>query len=102
MTETAWEGPMGEYSGYLSPGGGMPSPVFHVSAVTHRDKAIVPVVAAGEPVERIRVGDYVQGGSGGYKTGTLYVAVLPNGRRHEIIESVRTGLPSRPGHEGAR
>ena len=42
---------MGEYSGYLSPGGGMPSPVFNVRAVTHRDGAILPVVAAGEPVE---------------------------------------------------
>src|SRR5208282_4673443 len=30
VTEMAWEGPMGEYSGYLSPSGGMPSPVFHV------------------------------------------------------------------------
>ncbi len=51
VTETAWEGPMGEYSGYLSPGGGMSSPVFHVSAITYRDGAILPVVAAGEPVE---------------------------------------------------
>src|SRR6185295_12786281 len=51
VTETAWEGPMGEYSGYLSPGGGMPSPVFHVSAITYREGAILPVVAAGEPVE---------------------------------------------------
>jgi UbiD family decarboxylase len=50
-TETAWEGPMGEYSGYLSPGGGMPSPIFNVSAITHRDQAILPVVAAGEPIE---------------------------------------------------
>src|SRR5881394_1906247 len=37
----------------------------------------------GKPVERTRVGDYVQGGSG-YRTGTLYSEVLPNGRRHEI------------------
>jgi 4-hydroxy-3-polyprenylbenzoate decarboxylase len=49
--ETAWEGPMGEYSGYLSPGGGMPSPIFHVSAITYRDEPILPVVAAGEPTE---------------------------------------------------
>jgi UbiD family decarboxylase len=48
---TAWEGPMGEYSGYLSPGGGMPSPVFYVSAITYRDAPILPVVAAGEPTE---------------------------------------------------
>ncbi len=50
-TETVWEGPMGEYSGYLSPKGGMPSPVFQVSAMTFRDQPILPVVAAGEPVE---------------------------------------------------
>lgn len=51
VTDTTWEGPMGEYSGYLSPGGGMPSPVFNVSAMTFRDQPILPVVAAGEPVE---------------------------------------------------
>ena len=51
VTETAWEGPMGEYSGYLSPGGGMPSPIFQVSAMTFRDAPVLPVVAAGEPVE---------------------------------------------------
>ena len=50
-TETVWEGPMGEYSGYLNPKGGMPSPVFHVSAITFRNQPILPVVAAGEPIE---------------------------------------------------
>jgi 4-hydroxy-3-polyprenylbenzoate decarboxylase len=50
-TDTAWEGPMGEYSGYLMPQGGMPSPIFHVSALTYRDRPILPVVAAGEPTE---------------------------------------------------
>jgi 4-hydroxy-3-polyprenylbenzoate decarboxylase len=49
--ETAWEGPMGEYSGYLAPGGGTLSPVIHVSAMTFRRQPILPVVAAGEPVE---------------------------------------------------
>jgi 4-hydroxy-3-polyprenylbenzoate decarboxylase len=29
----------------------MPSPVFRVSAMTYRDRPILPVVAAGEPVE---------------------------------------------------
>jgi 4-hydroxy-3-polyprenylbenzoate decarboxylase len=42
---------MGEYSGYLSPTAGTVSPVFHVSAMTYRDRPILPVVAAGEPVE---------------------------------------------------
>lgn len=50
-TETAIEGPMGEYAGYLWPGGGSAKPVYHVSAITYRDDAILPVVAAGEPVE---------------------------------------------------
>ena len=51
LAETAIEGPMGEYSGYLSPGGGSPRPVFHVSAMTYRHEPILPVVAAGEPIE---------------------------------------------------
>jgi 4-hydroxy-3-polyprenylbenzoate decarboxylase len=51
LEETAREGPMGEYSGYLSPGGGSPRPVFHVSALTYRNEPILPVVAAGEPIE---------------------------------------------------
>jgi 4-hydroxy-3-polyprenylbenzoate decarboxylase len=49
--ETTPEGPMGEYSGYLNPGGGSPQPVFHVSAMTYRHAPILPVVAAGEPIE---------------------------------------------------
>ncbi|WP_434444173.1 UbiD family decarboxylase [Lentzea sp. E54] len=48
--ETALEGPMGEYTGYIS-GGARPLPVYHVSAITHRDQAVLPVVVAGEPVE---------------------------------------------------
>jgi 4-hydroxy-3-polyprenylbenzoate decarboxylase len=49
--ETAVEGPMGEYSGYLSPGGGRPGPIYHVLAMTYRNQPILPVVAAGEPIE---------------------------------------------------
>ncbi|MEU0156554.1 UbiD family decarboxylase [Micromonospora fulviviridis] len=48
--ETALEGPMGEYTGYIS-GSPRPLPVYHVTAITHRDQAILPVVVAGEPVE---------------------------------------------------
>ncbi len=51
IDETAREGPMGEYSGYLSPGGGSPHPVYHVSAMTYRNEPILPVIAAGEPIE---------------------------------------------------
>lgn len=50
-TETAIEGPMGEYAGYLWPGPGTPRPVYNVTAVTYRNNPILPVVAAGEPVE---------------------------------------------------
>lgn len=50
-TETAVEGPMGEYAGYLWPGPGSPRPVYNVTAMTYRDSPILPVVAAGEPVE---------------------------------------------------
>jgi signal peptidase I len=46
----------------------------------------------GKPVERIKVGDYVQGGGGSYRNTTLYNEVLPNGRRHEIIENGDNGV----------
>jgi UbiD family decarboxylase len=49
--ETAPEGPMGEYAGYLWPGEGTPKPLYHVTAMTYRDEPILPVVVAGEPVE---------------------------------------------------
>jgi signal peptidase I len=40
----------------------------------------------GKSVERIKMGEYVSG-SGSYSTATLYSELLPNGRRHEIIEN---------------
>src|SRR5205085_7849302 len=43
-------------------------------------------------VERTKIGDYTPGGSGSYKAGTLYLEVLPNGRRHEIIETSDNGV----------
>ncbi|KWT63515.1 decarboxylase UbiD [Streptomyces albus subsp. albus] len=49
-TETALEGPMCEYPGYLT-GDAVPRPVLNVTAVTHRDNPILPVVTAGPPVE---------------------------------------------------
>lgn len=51
LEETAEEGPMGEFAGYLWPGGAMKRPVYHVTAISHRNDAILPVVVAGEPVE---------------------------------------------------
>ena len=50
-TETAIEGPMGEYAGYITRGQGVPKPVYNVTAVTFRDNAILPISVAGEPVE---------------------------------------------------
>jgi UbiD family decarboxylase len=51
ITETAEEGPMGEYAGYLWAGPGTQRPVYNVTAVTYRNDPILPVVAAGEPIE---------------------------------------------------
>ncbi len=47
--DTAVEGPVGEYAGYVRPE--QEQPVYHVSALSYRDNAILPVVVAGEPVE---------------------------------------------------
>lgn len=49
--ETAEEGPFGEYAGYLWPGPGTQRPVYNITAITYRDNPILPVVAAGEPIE---------------------------------------------------
>lgn len=45
------EGPMGEYTGYVAAGRAVPQPVWHVTAITHRNQPILPVVAAGPPAE---------------------------------------------------
>jgi 4-hydroxy-3-polyprenylbenzoate decarboxylase len=55
-TETELEGPMGEYAGYISPEPGTPKPVLHVTAITHRNQPILPVSAAGKPVEENHTG----------------------------------------------
>lgn len=49
-TETAAEGPMGEFAGYMGEGS-RAQPVYNVSAVTFRNDPILPVVFAGVPVE---------------------------------------------------
>jgi 4-hydroxy-3-polyprenylbenzoate decarboxylase len=51
ISQTAVEGPMGEYAGYQFRGEGRPQPAYHVTAITHRSDPILPVVVAGEPVE---------------------------------------------------
>jgi len=50
IDETGPEGPMGEYFGYLS-GTVQQRPLFRISAITHRDDPILPVVSAGKPVD---------------------------------------------------
>jgi len=45
----------------------------------------------GKPVERTRIDAKVPG-DGSFRSGTLYEEVLPNGRRHEILESSDIGL----------
>jgi UbiD family decarboxylase len=51
QTEAAPEGPMGEYAGYLWAGPPSSKPVYKVTAITHRDDAILPIAVAGEPPE---------------------------------------------------
>ncbi|KAA2252417.1 UbiD family decarboxylase [Solihabitans fulvus] len=50
LDETVSEGPFNEFPGYNATEAS-PKQVFHVSAITYRDDAIQPVVAAGPPVE---------------------------------------------------
>ncbi|MCM6775487.1 UbiD family decarboxylase [Nocardia sp. CDC159] len=50
LDATLPEGPMGEYNGYLY-GHAQPQPVYEVTAITYRDDPILPVVAAGKPIE---------------------------------------------------
>lgn len=54
--DVAPEGPMGEYPGYLDLSPPRPRPVLNVSAVTYRNDPILPVVAAGPPVEEDHTG----------------------------------------------
>ncbi|NUP36347.1 MAG: UbiD family decarboxylase [Streptomyces sp.] len=50
LDETVMEGPFNEFPGYNATEAS-PKALFRVSAVTYRDEAILPVVAAGPPVE---------------------------------------------------
>ncbi len=71
-TETVSEGPMGEFAGYI----GEPEhePVYHISAITHRNDPILPIVAAGVPVEDTHT-----------CCGTMYsAAILAELRRHNF------------------
>ncbi|NIF22129.1 UbiD family decarboxylase [Candidatus Pantoea multigeneris] len=50
LEETVMEGPMGEYHGYQRDTGKL-QPVFHVTAVTFRERPILPICVAGVPAE---------------------------------------------------
>jgi UbiD family decarboxylase len=54
-TETAMEGPMDEYPGYVGVGGS-PKPVLNVTAVTYRNNPIFPFSTAGIPVDENHTG----------------------------------------------
>jgi 4-hydroxy-3-polyprenylbenzoate decarboxylase len=54
-TETAMEGPMDEYPGYVGEGGS-PKPVLNVSAITFRNDPILPFSTAGAPVDENHTG----------------------------------------------
>ncbi|RQS43397.1 UbiD family decarboxylase [Burkholderia sp. Bp8986] len=51
LDEVDEEGPMAEYPGYLIPDSRQMRPIYHVTAMTWRDNAILPIVAAGYPPE---------------------------------------------------
>ena len=73
--ETVMEGPMNEYPGYNATRGVTQAASSTSRAITHRDGAILPVVAAGPPVEE----DHTV-------TGTMHAA--------EILYQLReAGLP---------
>ncbi len=50
-SETASEGPLGGYNGYVFPGGVSQQPVFDVTAITYRTAPILPECVAGRPVD---------------------------------------------------
>lgn len=54
-TDTAMEGPMDEYPGYVGDSGS-PKPVLHVTSITHRHEPILPFSTAGAPVDENHTG----------------------------------------------
>jgi UbiD family decarboxylase len=55
QTEMIEEGPMDEYPGYVGTGASL-KPVLHITAITHRNNAILPFSVAGAPVEENHTG----------------------------------------------
>jgi UbiD family decarboxylase len=72
--EVADEGPMSEYPGYLLPAARSAKPVYHVTAMSYRDNAILPVASAGFPPEE----DHTVWGLG------IAAIVLSDLRRHDF------------------
>ena len=54
-TDTAMEGPMDEYPGYVGDRGS-PKPLLTVTAITHRHQPILPFSTAGAPVDENHTG----------------------------------------------
>lgn len=54
-TDTAMEGPMDEYPGYVGQGASQ-KPVLHVSAISFRNNPILPFSVAGAPVDENHTG----------------------------------------------
>jgi 4-hydroxy-3-polyprenylbenzoate decarboxylase len=50
LTRRAPEGPMGEFHGYITDRN-VQKPVYEISAITHRENALLPVTSAGKPVD---------------------------------------------------
>lgn len=51
LEDTVFEGPMGEYGGYVWAGRKKTVPRFNVTAMTHRNNPIMPICVAGVPTE---------------------------------------------------
>jgi UbiD family decarboxylase len=94
--ETVMEGPFNEYPGYNSHEAS-PKALFRVTAITHRDNAILPVVAAGPPVEEDHTGiGTMFGGEILYQLRTAGLPVSSvwftfESAAHWLVISVRAG-----------
>ena len=53
VSEMAPEGPFDEYPGYVAAKRTKEQPVYHVSAITHRNNPIYPICLTGVPVEEV-------------------------------------------------
>ncbi len=100
-TERREEGPFGEYPGYYGEVPG-PSPVMHVTAVTHREDPIFQASLEGHPINESHIMSSVM------KSATIWnelehngvpgikdIACIPESSNAHIVVSVK---PTVPGH----